>query len=173
MGQNSLPNSSRHFPKLRSLVPDTFRCGARRPSPSHRGYLPVPPRIWARSVTVARIAVLCTSFQRPAVTAIVRNASTFRALLQQSELCEQIPAAVWQQDWNVNCQAVPNAEASISYLAPSVFKVTSADQRILDVQGGQVSFSYWKAGAIALEPGFSMPWNSSGDSCSMCYPPVL
>ncbi len=56
-------------------------------------------------------------------------------------------AAVWQPDWNVNCQAVPNAEASISYLAPSVFKVASADQRILDVQDGQVSFSYRKAGS--------------------------
>ncbi len=71
----------------------------------------------------------------------------FKAALEHTELFEQIPAAVWQQDWNVNCQAVPNAEASIAYLAPYVFKVAIADHRILKVKDGQVSFRYHKSGS--------------------------
>nr|MBS0022472.1 transposase [Gammaproteobacteria bacterium] len=58
-----------------------------------------------------------------------------------------MPAVVWTQDWNVNCQAVPNAEASLGYLAPYVFKVTMADHRILGVHDAQVSFSYHKPGS--------------------------
>ena len=43
--------------------------------------------------------------------------------MDRAGLLAQIPAEVWQQDWNVHCAAVPNAEASIQYLAPYVFKV--------------------------------------------------
>jgi hypothetical protein len=60
----------------------------------------------------------------------------------------QIPAAAGQQEWNVNCQAVPNAEASIAYLAPYVFKVAISEHRILKVENGCVSFSYPKPGSV-------------------------
>jgi hypothetical protein len=42
---------------------------------------------------------------------------------------------------------VPNAEASIEYLAPYVFKVAISDHRILTVEDGQVCFSYRKPGS--------------------------
>ena len=51
----------------------------------------------------------------------------FRARIRKAALLDQIPSETWQQDWNVNCQAVPNAEASIQYLAPYVFKVAISD----------------------------------------------
>ena len=67
--------------------------------------------------------------------------------MDRAGLLAQIPAEAWQQDWNVHCQAVPNAEASIQYLAPYVFKVAISDHRIVRVEDGQVTFSYRKPGS--------------------------
>jgi hypothetical protein len=80
-----------------------------------------------------------------ALSKIVR--AKFRDRMHRAGLLAEIPAEVWQQDWNVHCQAVPNAEASIEYLAPYVFKVAIADHRILTVEDGQVCFSYRKPGS--------------------------
>ena len=71
----------------------------------------------------------------------------FRDLMHTAGLLDQIPSESWQQDWNVNCQAVPSAEASIAYLAPYLFKVAISDHRILKVEDGRVSFSYKKTGS--------------------------
>ena len=43
-------------------------------------------------------------------------------------LLAEIPAAVWEIDWNVNCQAVGSGEATLKYLARYVFKVAISDQ---------------------------------------------
>ncbi|MGH7383475.1 MAG: IS91 family transposase, partial [Candidatus Methylomirabilales bacterium] len=74
----------------------------------------------------------------------------FRDLMHTAGLLDQIPSETWQQDWNVNCQAVPSAEASIAYLAPYVFKVAISDHRILKIEDGRVSFSYKKPGSARL-----------------------
>ena len=74
----------------------------------------------------------------------------FRALMHKAALLHQIPSEVWEQHFNVNCQAVPTAEASIQYLAPYVFKVAISDHRILKVEEGLVSFSYKKPGSARL-----------------------
>ena len=74
----------------------------------------------------------------------------FRDLMHTAGLLHQIPSETWQQDWNVNCQAVPSAEASIAYLAPYLFKVAISDHRILKVEDGRVSFSYKKTGSARL-----------------------
>lgn len=71
----------------------------------------------------------------------------FRDHMRKQGLFDQIPAEVWTQNWNVNCQAVPSAQASIEYLAPYVFKVAISDHRILNVDNGRVSFSYKKPGS--------------------------
>ena len=71
----------------------------------------------------------------------------FKAAMETAGLLDQIPAEVWTVEWNVNSQAVPNAEASIAYLAPYVFKVAIADHRIVNVTQGQVTFSYRKVGS--------------------------
>jgi hypothetical protein len=80
-----------------------------------------------------------------ALSKIVR--AKFRDRMHRAGLFAEIPAEVWAQDWSVHCQAVPNAEASIEYLAPYVFKVAIADHRILQVEDGQVCVSYRKPGS--------------------------
>ncbi len=68
----------------------------------------------------------------------------FRDLMKQAKLFDQIPAEVWQIDWNVNCQAVSSSEASLKYLAPYVFKVAISNSRIVGVQDRTVLIRYRK-----------------------------
>jgi hypothetical protein len=80
-----------------------------------------------------------------ALSRLVRG--KFRALLQHAELLGQVPAEVWRQEWNVHCQAVPTAEATLRYLAPYVFKVAISDQRVLKLDGDQVHIRWHKVGS--------------------------
>ena len=59
-------------------------------------------------------------------------------------LFDSIPAHVWEQEWNVNCQAVGESQASIKYLAPYVFKVAISNHRIVKVEDHKVFFRYRK-----------------------------
>jgi hypothetical protein len=68
----------------------------------------------------------------------------FRDLMKQANLFDQIPAAVWHIDWNVNCQAVSSSEACLKYLAPYVFKVAISNSRIVGVQDRTVLIRYRK-----------------------------
>lgn len=56
----------------------------------------------------------------------------------------EIAQSVWQSAWNVNCQAVGDAEGAVKYLAPYVFRVAIANSRIVKVDNDQVTFSYKK-----------------------------
>jgi hypothetical protein len=68
----------------------------------------------------------------------------FRDLMKQAQLFDQIPAQVWQVDWNVNCQAVASSNATLKYLAPYVFKVAISNSRIISVQDRTVLIRYRK-----------------------------
>ena len=68
----------------------------------------------------------------------------FRYRLEKAGLLGQVPSEVWKKDWNVNCQAVGDAEGSIKYLAPYVFRVAISDNRIIKVENDKVFISYKK-----------------------------
>lgn len=68
----------------------------------------------------------------------------FRDEMKKNELYDQIPSQVWDQDWNVNCQAVGNTDSSIKYLAHYVFKVAISDHRIINVKDRKVYLRYRK-----------------------------
>lgn len=68
----------------------------------------------------------------------------FRDAMIKAGLFDSIPAAVWDQEWNVNCQAVGESQASIKYLAPYVFKVAISNHRIVKVEDHKVFFRYRK-----------------------------
>ena len=59
-------------------------------------------------------------------------------------LLGEIPAEVWSIDWNVNCQAVGEAAATLRYLARYVFQVAITERRILRVDHTHVHFQYRK-----------------------------
>ncbi len=78
----------------------------------------------------------------PALSKIFR--AKFRDEMIKAGLFDQIPAQVWQIDWNVNSQAVPSSEACLKYLAPYVFKVAISNNRILKVENRTVFIRYRK-----------------------------
>lgn len=71
----------------------------------------------------------------------------FRDAMERAGLLAEIPKAVWNIAWNVNCQAVGDAANTLGYLARYVFKVAISDQRILGADKDKVSFAYTKPGS--------------------------
>lgn len=68
----------------------------------------------------------------------------FKDLMNKRQLLQRIPQEVWGQNWNVNCQAVGDSEASIKYLAPYVFRVAISDNRVIKIEDRRVFFRYKK-----------------------------
>jgi hypothetical protein len=66
----------------------------------------------------------------------------FRAALTKTKLYQQVPAAVWQQEWVVHCQSVGSGTAALKYLAPYIFRVALSNNRIVKVQNEQITFRY-------------------------------
>jgi hypothetical protein len=65
-----------------------------------------------------------------------------RAALRQTELWASIPAEVWRQDWVVDCRPVGSGRTALKYLAPYVFRVALSNNRLVNIQDGQVTFRY-------------------------------
>ena len=81
----------------------------------------------------------------------------FRDAMARVGLLPEIDPAVWAVDWNVNCQPVGDAQASLKYLSRYVFKVGISEQRIVRVDDAEVVFRYRKVGSqrqrtMALAP---------------------
>ena len=68
----------------------------------------------------------------------------FRDAMAAAGVLGDIPTEVWTIDWNVNCQAVGEAAATLRYLARYVFQVAISERRILRVDDTQVHFHYRK-----------------------------
>jgi hypothetical protein len=73
-----------------------------------------------------------------ALSAISR--AKFRDAMHRLDLFATIPGEVWTIDWNVNCQAVGESEASLTSLAPYVFRVAITDSRLGTVADRTVWF---------------------------------
>jgi len=67
--------------------------------------------------------------------------------MAKSNLLSRIDPKVWSIKWNVNCQAVGKAEASLKYLAPYIFRVAIANSRIESFDQSTVTFYYRKQGS--------------------------
>ena len=71
----------------------------------------------------------------------------FRDAMKKNCLYAQNPPKVWDQSFNVNCQAIGSSGSSIKYLAPYVFKIAISDYRIVAVENRRVRFKYKKSGS--------------------------
>jgi Putative transposase/Transposase zinc-binding domain len=83
-----------------------------------------------------------TAFFLPVRALSIIFRSKFRDAMAEAGLLQEIPAHVWRIDWNVNCQPVGQAEASLKYLARYVFKVAISERRIVGVDTTHVRFQY-------------------------------
>ena len=86
------------------------------------------------------------AFFLPVAALSILFRAKFRDLLEQAGLRIHIDPAVWRRDWVVHSQAVGDGRASLSYLAPYVFRVAISDRRIIACDHGRVTFSYRKSG---------------------------
>lgn len=82
----------------------------------------------------------------------------FRAALANTDWLNQVPPATWRQEWVVHCQPVGTGQAALKYLAPYIFRVALSNNRILNLQDGQVTFRYrdsatrhWKTRTLPAE----------------------
>jgi len=81
----------------------------------------------------------------------------FRDTMADAGLLSQIDAKIWTVDWNVNCQPVGDAQASLKYLSRYVFKVGISEGRVVRADDAEVVFRYRKVGSsrqrtMALSP---------------------
>ena len=88
-----------------------------------------------------------------------RFRTVFQQRLQQQSpaLFAQVPAPVWQQHWNVGCQAAGSGANALRYLARYVFKTATANRPLHLLPEGQVRWDYRESktgrpAAIQLEP---------------------
>ncbi len=66
----------------------------------------------------------------------------FRDALKETDLFDQVPASVWQQDWVTHCKPVGKGAGALKYLAPYIFRVAISNRRILKLADGKVTFRY-------------------------------
>ncbi len=64
----------------------------------------------------------------------------FRDGLKQTTLFAQVPSAVWQQNWVVDCRPVGDGVSALKYLAPYVFRIALSNNRIVKVENDHVTF---------------------------------
>ena len=75
----------------------------------------------------------------------------FRDALKQSELFAQVPAQVWQKDWVVHSEPVGSGRQAFQYLAPYIFRVALSNNRLRQLDNGNVSFSYKESATDQLK----------------------
>lgn len=65
-----------------------------------------------------------------------------RAGLRRAGLLEQVPLAVWDQEWVVHVQHAGTGEKVLEYLARYVFRIALVNSRLERFEDGQVTFRY-------------------------------
>ena len=60
---------------------------------------------------------------------------------------QRFPAAIWTKQWVIDCKpTVQGTERILQYLARYVYRTAFANSRLVDIEGGQVTFRYQKCG---------------------------
>ncbi|MCK4898992.1 MAG: IS91 family transposase [Anaerolineales bacterium] len=66
----------------------------------------------------------------------------FRDALLKTDFFDDIPKAVWKQDWVVHCKLVGDGRAAMKYLSAYIFRVAINNYRILKLEDSKVTFRY-------------------------------
>ena len=65
-----------------------------------------------------------------------------RARLRKAGLLEQVPAALWRQEWVVHVQQAGTGEKVLEYRARYVFRIAIVNSRLERFEDGQVTLRY-------------------------------
>ena len=66
----------------------------------------------------------------------------FRDQLKKTELFPLVAAGVWRKAWVVHSEPVGSGSQAFQYLAPYIFRVALSNNRLRQLQQGNVTFSY-------------------------------
>jgi hypothetical protein len=66
----------------------------------------------------------------------------FRDQLKKTELFALVQAPVWRKDWVVHSKPVGPGAQAFQYLAPYIFRVALSNNRLRQLENGNVTFSY-------------------------------
>jgi len=75
----------------------------------------------------------------------------FRDQLKKSELFAQVEQRVWQNDWVVHSEPVGSGAQAFQYLAPYIFRVALSNNRLRQLEQGNVTFSYKESATEQLK----------------------
>ncbi len=75
----------------------------------------------------------------------------FRDQLKKTPLFAQVAPRVWQKDWVVHCEPVGSGAQAFQYLAPYIFRVAISNNRLRELENGNLTFSYKESATDQLK----------------------
>jgi hypothetical protein len=75
----------------------------------------------------------------------------FREALKKTELFAQVEPRVWRKDWVVHSAPVGSGEQAFKYLAPYIFRVALSNNRLRQLENGDVTFAYKESATDRVE----------------------
>jgi len=74
-----------------------------------------------------------------------------RDALKKAGLCGQVNRRVWKKQWVVDCQPVGSAATAFKYLAPYIFRVAISNNRLRQLENGNITFAYKESATDQLK----------------------
>jgi ribosomal protein L37AE/L43A len=75
----------------------------------------------------------------------------FRDELKKTELLPLVEARTWKKKWVVHSEPVGSGEQAFKYLTPYIFRVAISNNRLRQLDNGQVTFSYKESATDQLK----------------------
>jgi len=75
----------------------------------------------------------------------------FRDELKKTALFPAVPPRLWRKDWVVHSEPVGSGEQAFKYLAPYIFRVAISNNRLRQLENGQVTFSFKESATDQLK----------------------
>ncbi|MBA3355691.1 MAG: transposase, partial [Pyrinomonadaceae bacterium] len=75
----------------------------------------------------------------------------FRDALKKTAQFPAVPPRVWRKDWVVHSKPVGSGEQAFKYLAPYIFRVAISNNRLRNLENGQVTFAYKESATDQLK----------------------
>lgn len=66
----------------------------------------------------------------------------FRDALKKTDLFDEVPHCVWENDWVIHCKPVGSGEKALTYLAPYIYRVAITNNRIESCDNGEVTYRF-------------------------------
>jgi Putative transposase/Transposase zinc-binding domain len=66
----------------------------------------------------------------------------FRDALKKTDLFDDVPHCVWENDWVIHCKPVGSGDKALTYLAPYIYRVAITNNHIESCDNGKVTYRF-------------------------------